>query len=99
MLRNGFLVHWWMHPENVPAGREAGHLLRHLDQARRPRNHQAAPSLLTGKKMLSVFHGDCLEVMRALKDQSVDAVITDSLWAGVHGQGMGWCRRVPQEPQ
>ena len=39
--------------------------------------------------MLSVFHGDCLEVMRALKDQSVDAVITDPPY-GLEFMGKEW---------
>lgn len=37
---------------------------------------------------IELMQGDCLEVMKTLEPESVDAVITDPPY-GLHGQAMG----------
>jgi DNA modification methylase len=44
--------------------------------------------------MMRVEHGDCLEVMRALGDRSVDACVTDPPY-GLRFMGRGWDYDVP----
>lgn len=46
--------------------------------------------------MVTVYHGDCVEVMRGLPDCSVDAVVTDPPYA-LEFMGKGWDRFTPLE--
>lgn len=46
--------------------------------------------------MVTVYHGDCLEVMSGLADSSVDAVVTDPPYA-LEFMGKGWDRFTPLE--
>ena len=43
-----------------------------------------------------VIHGDCLEVMRGMADNSVDAVVTDPPY-GIEFMGKRWDYDVPSE--
>ena len=39
--------------------------------------------------LVTLFHGDCIEVMRTLPDNSVHAVVTDPPY-GLEFMGKGW---------
>ena len=43
---------------------------------------------------VTLYEGDCIEVMRSLPDNSVDSIVTDPpVWIVIHGQGLGQRRQ------
>ena len=38
---------------------------------------------------MKLILGDCIEKMKELLENSIDAIITDPLWLGIHGEGLG----------